>query len=320
MPGKMLDRSSITVVLLPLFLVAAYTGAQSSQNPAGCCAAGTAGRDAGQSDTPLNNTQIDALVARALESQRRDDAALAEYEHIEHTVSRGNGKDVPDKETLTRVIPTGADVVHVELARDGRPADPAALEQDWRGVERILQIESRSDDPAAREDKERALRKKRERAEMVEAFGKAFVFHWVGRGTLSGRTVVQLSFDPKPGYRATTRFASLYSHARGNIWIEEATTHVVRIEAQLSTDVSFGAGVLAKVYRGGRFTFEQSEVAPGVWLPAHSTYDFDGRKFLFGMAVHEQVDESDYRRIGPPEQALLLIRREHPALFSSPIH
>jgi hypothetical protein len=38
------------------------------------------------------------------------------------------------------------------------------------------------------------------------------------------------------------------------------------------------------------------------------------------MAVHEQVDESDYRRIGPPEQALLLIRREHPALFSSPIH
>jgi hypothetical protein len=312
----MLDRSSIAVVLLPLILVAAHSGAQAGQNPPGCCAASNG---AGQHDAPLTSTQIDALVARALESQRRDDAALAEYERIEHTVAHGNGKDVPEKETLTRVIPTGVDVMRVELARNGKPTDPATLEQEWRGVEHILQIESHPDDPVAREDRERALRRKRERAEMVDAFGKAFLFHWVGRGTLGGTTVVQFTFDPNPAYRASTRFASLYSHARGNIWIEESTAHVVRIDAQLSTDVSFGGGVFAKVYRGGRFTFEQAEVAPGVWLPAHSTYDFDGRKFVFGMAVHEQVDESDYRRIGPPEEALLLIRREHPLLFSSPI-
>lgn len=310
----MLDRSSIAAALLPLFLLAAQASPP-SQNPSGCCATGSVHRDSGQSGVPLTADQIQALVARALEGQRRDDAALAEYERIEHTFSRGSG-NVPDKEIINRVIPTGTDVVRVELARNGKPAGPAALEQNWRGVERILLIESHPDDPIAKIDYERALKKKRERAEMVDAFAKAFLFTWVGRGTIAGTTVVQFAFNPDPAYKAATRFAAVYSHAHGYIWLEETTAHVVRVEAELNSDVSFGAGVLAKVYRGGRFTFEQTEVAPGIWLPAHSTYNFDGRKFLFGMAVHEKVDNSDYRWIGPPAEALLLVRREHPALSS----
>jgi hypothetical protein len=311
----MLDRSSITLALLPLVLLAAHAGVQvGSQNPPSCCAMGSAPRGADQDDTPLTNEQIHALVARALESQRSDDASLTQYERIERVFTRGSGKEVADKEIISRVIPTGSDVVRVELARNGKPADESTLEQEWRGVERVLAVESRPDDPIAKQDYERAQRKKHERAEMVDAFAKAFLFRWVGRGKMQGTTVVQVTFNPDPAYKPSPRLAALYSHAHGNIWLEESTAHVVRLDAELSSDVSFGAGVLAKVYQGGRFTFEQTEVAPGVWLPAHATYDFAGRKFLFGMAIHEQVDDSDYRRVGPPEETLLLVRREHPAV------
>ncbi len=312
---RMSERSSITLALLPLVLMAAHTGMQVRPQRAAGRSPATAQHGATQDDTPLTSEQIHALVGRALESQRGDDVALMQYERTERTFTRGNGKDVPDKEVISRVIPTGTDVIRVELARNGKQADAAALEEQWHAVERTLAIESRPDDPVARQDYERSLKKRHERAAMLDAFGKAYLFRWAGRGNMHGATVVQLRFDPDPAYKTSMRLAAVYSHAHGNIWLVESSAHVVRLEAELASDVSFGGGVFAKVYEGGRFTFEQSEVAPGVWLPAHATYNFEGRKFLFGMALHEQVDDSDYRRVGPPQEALLLVRREHPALF-----
>ncbi len=55
---------------------------------------------------------------------------------------------------------------------------------------------------------------------------------------------------------------------------------------------------------------EQSEVAPAVWLPTHYQYDVTGRKFIFGVSVHETIEVSRYKRIGPPAEALATIRRE----------
>jgi hypothetical protein len=55
---------------------------------------------------------------------------------------------------------------------------------------------------------------------------------------------------------------------------------------------------------------EQSEVAPGVWLPTLYTYDVDGRKFLFGFSIHERTEASRYRRVGPPAQEIEVIRAE----------
>lgn len=306
---KMLDRRAITVAILPLLLAAGHASAQTRDNAPQCC---TSGNAPSQNDKAMSAAEIHDLMARALESQRKDDAALMEYERTEHSVTKGNGKDVPDKDVVTRIIPTGVDVVHIEISRNGKPTDAAILEQQWRGLEKMLQIESHPEDPLAKLDYEHALKRRRERAEMIEAFAKAFTFHWVGRSTLGNTTVVEFSFEPDPEYKPSIRYGNLFAHAHGKIWLEETSAHVVRFEAQLNSDVSFGGGVFAKVYRGGHFTFEQMEVAPGMWLPKRSTYDFDGRKFVFGMSVHEEVQETEYRHVGPPEQALLLVRREHP--------
>jgi hypothetical protein len=55
---------------------------------------------------------------------------------------------------------------------------------------------------------------------------------------------------------------------------------------------------------------EQSDVAPGVWLPTLFIYDIDGRKFLFGFGVHERTDVTRYRHVGPPAQSIEIIRNE----------
>ena len=50
-------------------------------------------------------------------------------------------------------------------------------------------------------------------------------------------------------------------------------------------------------------------------MPSRYAYDFDGRKFLFGLSIHERMKYTDYTRIGPPEEAIAVIRREHPSIF-----
>ena len=69
------------------------------------------------------------------------------------------------------------------------------------------------------------------------------------------------------------------------------------------------AGFLGKLYRGGVFYMEQEEVAPGIWLPTRYQYDFTARKFLFMYEQHQYVEARQYRRVGPPKQALALAKK-----------
>jgi hypothetical protein len=52
------------------------------------------------------------------------------------------------------------------------------------------------------------------------------------------------------------------------------------------------------------------EFAPGIWLPTYQQYDFDGRKFLVSFSIHERTFYSDYKRVGPPGEAVNIVRTE----------
>ena len=85
---------------------------------------------------------------------------------------------------------------------------------------------------------------------------------------------------------------------------------LVRAEAHVVRDISFGGGILGKLYRGGVFAFAQSEVAPGIWLPTRYQYDYTARKFLFTFEQHQWIEVSHYRRVGSPKEALALVQSE----------
>ncbi|PYT62343.1 MAG: hypothetical protein DMG35_07775, partial [Acidobacteria bacterium] len=65
-----------------------------------------------------------------------------------------------------------------------------------------------------------------------------------------------------------------------------------------------------KIYRGSHFMQERYQIAPGLWLPSFTQYDFDGRKLFSGFSIHERTFYSNYRYIGPPKEALEVIRKE----------
>ena len=231
------------------------------------------------SETPLTAQQIHDLVQRAIENQRQNDLLMDQYARTEHSVSHGSTKE-RNKDVINRVIPAGEGIIRVELERDGRINDSAHVEEQWHGAAQALLAQTHGGDPHVANYVETG-RRKHERADMVGAIGKAFIFRWAGRVVFNGRQVVKLNFVPDPAYRSSARFAALYAHSKGTAWLDESSGQLVRAEAELTDDVTWGAGLIAKLYRGGQFAFEQREVAPQQWMPSDYSYDFDGRKFLF---------------------------------------
>jgi hypothetical protein len=275
-------------------------------------AASSSALDLPPQDSPLTPGEVQTLVTRVIENQHRDDQALEQYERKERVVSR-RGKSATSNEWTTEVVSAGDRMVRVELERDGQAAAAEAIEQRWQQALEALVRETKADDPAVNQNGASENRFRRERYEMVEAVGRAFRFHWAGRVNQDGRSLVEFSFEPDPSYKSSKLFAIVYAHSVGTVLVDEASSQVVRLDVSLKDDLSFAAGLVAKVYRGAHATLQQGEVRAGIWEPRHYSYDFEGHKLVLGtLSGHEQADISDYRFLGSAEEILATIRREHP--------
>lgn len=261
--------------------------------------------------------QLQALIARAVENQHRDDRALQEYERVEHVVTRkpdGSSGVLTDR--TDRVLPSGTGTMKLPLAENGVPVSPEIYRHWLQSAVDALDIAIHPND-RYNQDMIKFQRRQHERSDLVDSASHAFRLKWAGRETRPDpgaphgtRTLDKILLDPEPNYVPTSRFASAFGHAHATLWVDESQAQFARLEGDITSDISFGAGIAGKIYRGGHFVLEQSEVAPGVWLPTLYTYDVDGRKFLFGFGVHERTEVSRYRHIGPPSQSIEIIRAE----------
>lgn len=210
---------------------------------------------------------------------------------------------------MVRAFPAGTGTDRIPLAPDGKPADRQAYRRELQELERSLAW-TLDDDRPQREAYGKVVKRKKERADLVEATRSAFHYTWLDRESRDGRTLVKFRAEPNPAFRPASRIAGMLTKIRGIVWIDEASGHLARVEAEIAEDISFGGGIIAKVYKGGRFVMEQAEVAPDVWLPALYQYDFEGRKFLFPYSIHTRTIVAGYHRVGPPKEAIHIVRSE----------
>lgn len=286
----------IRLALLPLALGLAWTS-----GPEGVRA----------SDREPSPAELRALLDRVISNQHRDDAALEEYERIERRLVRQHEKDAtPSEDKTFRIIPSGTGSTRIVIEENGRPVDQMFYRRQLENLEQALIAALEPAQPKQKPAAEKFAKRTRERREMVDAARDAFRYTWLGREPRNGRILTKFRLDPNPEFKPTSRNTSLFANIRATVWVDEAAGQLVRVEAEIFRDIYFIGGLLGKVYRGGRFVMEQAEVAPGVWLPTLYNYNFVGRKFLFGLEVHERTEARQYRRIGPPKEALVAIRRE----------
>jgi hypothetical protein len=248
-------------------------------------------------------------------NQHRNDRALEEFERVERVITRkpdGSSEILTDR--TDRVVPSGTGTMKLPIAENGAPVS-AELYQHWLQIAvAALEIANHPNEDYKR-DAIKFEKRRRERSDLVDSASRAFRLTWAGRETRpdpsaphGARTLVKIILDPDPGYVPISRFATAFGHAHATLWVDESEAQFARLEGDITSDIPFGAGIAGKIYRGGHFVLEQSEAAPGVWLPTLYTYDVDGRKFLFGFGVHERTEVSRYRHIGPPSQSIEIIR------------
>jgi hypothetical protein len=272
-----------------------------------------------QDARPLTADEIRALVDRAISNQHRNDEAIAEYERREHRQARkGESDTVFSEDKLFRVVPTGTGTVRLLLEENGQAVAPDLYRKQLSDLEQALVAALNPAGGRQKRAVDKFDKRNRERTEMLDAMRDAFLFTWQGRESSGGRTLVRVLFEPNPNFKPSSRNSEIMHHARAVVWIDEAAAQLVRMEAEITSDISFGGGILGKIYRGSRFVFLQSQIAEGVWLPIRYEYNFTGRKFVFSFELHEVTQASDYRRIGPPKEALAAVRRELSANPSPP--
>ena len=271
----------------------------------------------GSSDSSPTPAQVQALFSRAIENQHHNEEVLEEFERVERVVTRNEGDSTAvASDHTSRVIPTGTGIIRIDVPMDHSPASMAAYRRDLRQAIAADQLAIHPND-REKQDSAKFEKRRRDRAELLDDAGKAFHAKWAGRETRDSRTLAKFLLQPNPEYHPATRFGAIFQHVHATIWIDEGESQMARLEADIDSDISFGGGILGKVYRGGHIVMEQQEVQPGMWEPALLTYDVDGRKFIVGFAIHDRTEISGYRRLGQPAQAIEIIQKELNSLEAS---
>jgi hypothetical protein len=249
------------------------------------------------------------LFDRVISSQKKNEEVLDVYERIERMEIRKNANDpVPSSIKIARVIPSGTGMDHIAVGPTGQPTDPAAYRAELVKLEKALTLLV-NNNRSQRDAVEKFAKKKKERNDLIDATRNAFLFTLVAREPRADRMLSKYRMEPNPAFKPTTRFTTIYLKVRGFVWVVADAEQLARIEGEVTEDISVGL-FLGKIYKGSHFMQERYEVAPGLWLPSFSQYDFDGRKLFSGFAIHERTFYTNYRYIGPAKEALVAIRKE----------
>ena len=258
---------------------------------------------------PQTEAEKASLLDLVLLNEKKGDEAMNLYERVERVeLLKNAGDPQPGDIKVSRVIPAGTGVDHIAIGPDGKPADFEAYHAELVKLEKALSWAG-EDGHAQRDAYDKIAKKLKERDDLIDATRTAFLYTFVSTETRAGRILYKYTMEPNPAYKATSRTTAIFAKVRGFVWIDPEAGQLARVEGEVTGDITVGL-FLAKVYKGSHFMQDRYEMLPGLWMPSFSQYDFDGRKLFSAISIHERTFYSQYRRIGPPKEALAMVRAE----------
>jgi hypothetical protein len=252
---------------------------------------------AGAGDEPLTAPLPDAraFLAEVRERVHTDDFLLDQYTFTEKQTERrldGDGNVSKVTSSSYEVYPS-AEPGHTYrklVERNGKvlPEDDLAKE-DRKQQEKEAKAAARSPEVQAE--------RRRKEAEAIEELFRLYDIRVAGREAVEGREAILVTFAPRAGIETTTKAGKVLKKFSGRAWIDEADRQIVRVEAELTDDLSFGFGILAKVKKGSRAEMQRRKVNDEIWLPAEARFVGHARLFLVrGINIDTLSEYSDYKK------------------------
>jgi hypothetical protein len=97
----------------------------------------------------------------------------------------------------------------------------------------------------------------------------------------------RLSFRPNPHYSVHSIEARVLHAMSGTLWIDARMKRVVRVDGHVEENLDFGYGILGRLYKGGWFQLERTQVSPTEWKTDRLEVHLLGRALLVRSFTRE---------------------------------
>jgi len=168
-------------------------------------------------------------------------------------------------------------VTRLELS-NGHPLDDQAWQQEQARLNHLLASPSEQ----ARHRQEYADDEKRI-GRILALLPDAFLYEDLGEENGCRR----LRFQPNPDYPAHSIEARIFHAMSGELWVNSRYKHLVRLDGQLQENVDFGYGILGRLYKGGWFRLQRTQVSASDWKTERLEIHMNGRAILFKTIARE---------------------------------
>lgn len=235
-------------------------------------------------------------VAPALTGQALVDRALANEltaaQDQSHPMRYLLRKTSPRLTTTKEILETKDGDVARLIAAGDRPLSPAATENEETRLGQLL------DDPGKQRRRKQAEDEDAARAmKVLRALPAAFVYQDAGSADGPAGKVEKFTFRPNPAFSPADLETQVLPAISGEIWIDPVHLRVVRLEAHVQQDVSFGWGILGRLNKGGWIAIDQAEVGPDAGVDQWRTVRFAMRmsgRVIWKTRVFDTVEEQSH--------------------------
>jgi len=200
------------------------------------------------------------------------------------------------------------------LTTNGRPVSSEVSAEEDRRLSRLL------DSPSEQAEHRKAYVEDEHRIGRILALlPDAFLYQADQDERLGNTLCHHFRFQPNPAYPAHSIEARIFHAMNGELWIGVDSKRLVRLDGQLQENVDFGYGILGRLYKGGWFRLERTEVGAGGgagdWKTQRLEVHMEGRAMLFKTIARETSEVrggfTPVPRLTLP-QAVGLVRSESP--------
>jgi hypothetical protein len=168
-------------------------------------------------------------------------------------------------------------ISRIELS-NGRPLDAEGRQLEQARLHRLLNSPAEQ----ARHRQEYDDNEKRI-GRIVALLPDAFLYEYAGEENGCYR----LRFRPNPDYSAHSIEARIFHAMSGELWVSATNKRLVRLDGHLNQDVSFGFGILGRLYKGGWFSLQRTQVSSTDWKTQRFELHMNGRAILFKIITQE---------------------------------
>jgi hypothetical protein len=178
-------------------------------------------------------------------------------------------------------VETADGPVNLQISAGGHPLSAADQQQEEERLNHLLHSPSEQ----ARHRQDYADDEKRI-GRILALLPEAFLFEDAGIQD----DCYHLRFRPNPDYPPRSIEARIFHGMNGELWIDARFKRLARLDGRLQENVDFGYGILGRLYKGGWFRLQRTQVSTTDWKTERLEIHMNGRA-LFLKTISRETSE-----------------------------